>query len=195
MGDLPMRKLPRLRGYDYSRNGAYFLTLCAKNKAHLFGHVVGAGVPDGPTVELTPLGNLVQKRLEEMNRVYADFQIAHYVIMPNHIHLLVVLESGPSRTPAPTSAGTPGPANGESGPSRTPAPTSAGTPGRANARIPAFVSTLKRMTNREAGTELWQRSYHDHIIRNDVDYLDHWTYIDGNAAKWSEDEYYTETTI
>ncbi len=48
------------------------------------------------------------------------------------------------------------------------------------------------MTNRAAGVDLWQRSYHDHIIRNESDYLSHWTYIDGNPALWAEDEYYAE---
>ena len=149
------RKPVRLKGYDYSSNGAYFLTLCAKGNAFLFGHVVGAGVPDGPTVRLSPLGEIVQHRLEEMDQTYADLHLDHYVIMPNHIHLLLVLDAPP-------------------GPSRTPAPT--------NAKIPMLISALKRLTNREAGTDLWQRSYHDHIIRNDADYLAHWQYITANPA-------------
>ena len=157
----------RLTGYDYSQCGAYFLTICARDKAPLFGRIVGAGVLDGPLPALSPLGEIVRDRLEEMNRVYTDVHIAHYVIMPNHIHLLLVLDpaQGPSGTPAPT-----------------------------NARVPRFVSTLKRMTDRTSGHSLWQRSYHDHIIRSDADYLDHWNYIDANPAKWSEDEYYNENT-
>ena len=161
------RKPIRLKAYDYSSNGAYFLTLCTKNKAFLFGHIVGPGVPDGPTVRLSPLGETVQHRLEEMDQTYADLHLDHYVIMPNHIHLLLVLDAPP-------------------GPSGTPAPT--------NAKIPMFISTLKRLTNREAGMDLWQRSYHDHIIRNDADYLEHLQYIDTNPARWAEDEYYSEIT-
>ena len=164
--DAPKRTQPRLKGYDYSANGAYFLTLCARNRARLFGCVVGAGVPDGPDVDLTFYGKIVQTRLEEMSRFYSDLHLDHYVIMPNHIHIMLTLD-------------------GTCGPSGTPAPT--------NARIPAFVSALKRLTNREAGTDLWQRSYHDHIIRDENDFLAHWSYIDGNAARWSEDEYYTNT--
>ena len=163
------RKAARLQGYDYSQNGAYFLTLCSKDKAYLFGRIVGAGVPDGPSVILSPLGTIVRDRLDEMGRVYSDLHIAHYVIMPNHVHLLLVLDlpQGPSGTPAPTGGG------------------------QLNARIPQFISTLKRMTNKTAGRDLWQRSYHDHIIRSDEDFAEHWTYIDGNAARWTEDEYYT----
>ena len=163
----PVRKHPRLKGYDYTQNGAYFLTLCSKDRVALFGQVVGAGVPDGPNVALSPYGIIVQNRLEEMDRIYSDLSLNHYVIMPNHIHVLLTINSsqGPSRTPAPT-----------------------------NQRIPQFVSTLKRMTNRESGRSLWQRSFYDHIIRSEEDYLIHWNYIDGNPARWSEDEYYAKIT-
>ena len=55
-----------------------------------------------------------------------------------------------------------------------------------------LISTIKRFTNKKCGTQLWQRSYHDHVIRNDSDYLEIWNYIDGNPTKWTEDRYYTE---
>ena len=55
-----------------------------------------------------------------------------------------------------------------------------------------LVSTIKRFSNRKCGIELWQRSYHEHIIRNEQDYLEIWNYIDGNPAKWAEDRYYTK---
>ncbi len=58
--------------------------------------------------------------------------------------------------------------------------------------VPQIIAAWKRFTNRDAGGPLWQASYHDHIIRDDNDYSAHWTYIDGNAARWAEDEYYTE---
>ena len=60
-------------------------------------------------------------------------------------------------------------------------------------RVPKFVSSLKRYTNRVCNHSLWQTSYHDHIIRDEEDFLRHWTYIDQNPALWAEDEYYTET--
>ena len=61
---------------------------------------------------------------------------------------------------------------------------------RANQSVPAFVSTLKRMTNRTAGTQLWQRGYYDHIIRDQLDYDTIWRYIDDNPAKWHLDQFY-----
>ena len=55
-----------------------------------------------------------------------------------------------------------------------------------------LVSTIKRFSNRKCGIELWQRSYHEHIIRNEQDYLEIWNYIDGNPSKWADDKYYIE---
>ena len=171
------RKQLRLPEYDYSQTGVYFLTLCAKGKAPLFGKVcVGGGVLDAPYVELSDMGVVVQDRLEEMDRHYEHLSMKKHIIMPNHVHLLVEV-CGPSRTPAP--------AQGDgNGPSGTPAPT------KANQAIPAYVSTLKRLTNRTCDRELWHRGYYDHVIRNEADFLRIWTYIDANPAKWADDEYF-----
>ena len=170
---LAKRKPNRLPGYDYSRGGVYFLTICARNQTPVFGCVasqkteVGGGVLDAPQTALSEYGFAVERKLHEMTGVYEDISLLNHVIMPNHIHLLLHLENGPSGTPAPT--------HGQ----------------RANDAIPAFVSTLKRMTNKTCGQNLWQRGYHDHIVRNDADYLRIWQYIETNPAKWAEDKYYT----
>ena len=101
---LPKRKPNRLPRFDYGTVGAYFITICTREKKKIFGRVVEV---------------------------------------------------------------------------------------RANQTIPAFVSTLKRMTNRAADTQLWQRGYYDHIIRNQLDYDTIWQYIDENPAKWPHDQFYT----
>ena len=62
----------------------------------------------------------------------------------------------------------------------------------ANAIIPKFISLFKRYCNREIGYNIFQRSFHDHIIRGENDYLKIWNYIDTNPAKWEEDCFYTE---
>lgn len=167
------RKASRLPGYDYSQGGVYFLTICAAEHEPLFGRVefpetcVGGGVPDALHVRLSRAGTEIQFRITEMIRRYEGISLCHYVIMPNHVHLLLQLENGPSGTPAPTHEQ------------------------RANQIVPAFVSTLKRMTNKRCGQNLWQRGYHDHVVRNDADYLRIWQYIETNPAKWAEDKYYT----
>ena len=167
MTDLPIRKTNRLKTYDYSENGAYFITLCTKDKKCILSHIVGGGVLDAPLVKLTKVGCIVDHRISEMNRIYQDVQTVKYAIMPNHIHLLIHImkseKSGPSRTPAPT-----------------------------NHIIPQYISTLKRFCNRQAGESLFQRSYHDHVIRDQRDYDMMWQYIDTNPARWEEDCFYTE---
>ena len=157
------RKPLRLPDYDYGQAGVYFLTLCARDKAPLFGRVcVGGGVLDAPKVELSPCGTAVRAQLEEMAQVYKHVSLSRYVIMPNHVHILLQVH-GSSGTPTPT---------------------------RANQVVPSFVSAFKRMVARRCGGLVWQRGYYDHVIRNDADFLRIWNYIDTNPAKWAEDEYF-----
>jgi len=89
--------------------------------------------------------------------------------MPNHIHMILFGEDGFDGT------------------SKAPSPT--------NAAIPHFVSTFKCFCHRQAGFTIFQRSYHDHVIRNDKDYLKIWEYIDSNPAKWEEDCFYKEACV
>ena len=163
--DLPKRKQIRLQNYDYSSPGSYFVTICTHERRCILSEiVVGDGVLDVPNVRLSPHGEIVAETLREMGKTYSWLSLDRYVIMPNHIHLLVQI--------------------GDNGPSRTPAPT--------NELLPMLISTFKRFTNRKCGLQLWQRSYHERVIRNERDYQEIWEYIDTNPAKWAEDRYYTE---
>ena len=85
--------------------------------------------------------------------------------MPNHIHLLIYVDNpdGMSGTPSPT-----------------------------NAYIPQFISTLKRFCNKEIGCNIFKRSFHDHIVRNEADYEKIYNYIENNPSKWTEDCFYIE---
>jgi len=67
-----------------------------------------------------------------------------------------------------------------------------GKPRPTNALIPKHISSIKRFTNKQAGFDMWQDSYHDHIIRNDEEYRVRWQYIDNNPAKWAEDDYFVK---
>ena len=87
--DLPKRKHPRLKGYDYSQNGCYFVTVCVKNKKHLLGSVrVGRDAFIPPTVKLSEIGKVAEKYIQNINSVYSNVSVENYVIMPNHIHFL-----------------------------------------------------------------------------------------------------------
>ena len=92
---LPRRRPIRLKGYDYSSPGYYFITICTKEKKKWLCEIVGTVVPDGPPGPTTKRGTVVEKRLGEMSDFYDDVKIEKYVVMPNHIHLLIhVLEPG-----------------------------------------------------------------------------------------------------
>ena len=176
--DLPKRKQIRLPEYDYSTPDAYFVTICTQNrKCILSDIVVGDGVLDVPQEQLTLSGMCVHVTLLEIEQHYGWLSLDRFVIMPNHVHLLLrIKENGPSGTPAPT--------NMDNGPSGTPAPT--------NETLPKLISTFKRFTNRRCGAKLWQRSYHGHVIRNENDYREIWEYIEGNPARWADDRYFAE---
>jgi len=76
------------------------------------------------------------------------------------------------------------------GASRTPHPTAEHRP--TSALISIVVSTIKRLTNKKCGLNLWQKSFHDHIIRNEIEYNEIWKYIDENPIKWELDRYYNK---
>jgi len=88
--ELPVRKNIRVKGYDYSRAGYYFVTLCVKDRHGMLGTVVGTTAPGRPLVELTPVGQCVAETIHTANR--NNVRIDKYVIMPNHIHMIVILD-------------------------------------------------------------------------------------------------------
>ncbi len=173
--NLPKRKSPRLKDYNYSAPGAYFITICVKGRKCMLSQIiVGTGVLDCPQNKLTPYGEIVDKYICQMSDFYNDITVDKYVVMPNHIHLLIRVADNP-----PT-------ANGQSG---TLVPT-IDRKDRANAVISRFVSTLKRFCNKEFGENIWQARCHDHIIRDKNDYRGIWEYIDTNVLRWDKDCFY-----
>ena len=167
--ELPARKNIRLRGYDYSINGAYEITICTHNREHIWGEIVGAtlcGRPNNPHI-------MVEKWISETENKFGDIQIDKYIIMPNHIHMIIFLRGN----------------DGESG-------DHAGSP------LPRIIEWFKTMTTNEYirgvksgiypafSKRIWQRNYYEHIIRNDDEYNKIWQYIDKNPAKWTEDKYF-----
>ena len=153
-----------MKNYDYSTPGAYFITICVKGRKELLSKiVVGDGVLDVPKNILLNYGEIADKYIRQLNDFYDYISVDKYVIMPNHIHLLLSITQqhkicGTSRTPSPT-----------------------------NSVIAQFVSTFKRFCNKEYGKNIWQRLSNDHIIRGDADYRKIWEYIDTNVFKWESD--------
>ena len=158
--DLPKRKPTRLPNYDYRQNGYYFITICTHNKENLLCHIVGEGLCALPSVKLTAIGEIVNNAILYINNRYTDLQIVKYVIMPNHIHLILSKQAG-----------------GHGGPPL---------------QVYDIIGRFKSFTNNKYSGTLWQRSFHDHIIRSEKDYLKIWNYIDTNPQKWNEDCFYVE---
>ena len=159
--DLPKRKPTRLKEFDYSKQGVYFITICTHNRKNVLSDIiVGEGLCALPKVRLTPIGELVNNAIIYIDENYNGVSVDKYVIMPNHIHLMIRIDS---------------PSGGD------------GTP---PLQLYDIIGRFKSFTTNEYGNVLWQRSFHDHIIRNINDYSDIWNYIDLNPKKWSEDCFY-----
>lgn len=160
------RKPLRLKNWDYSAPGYYFVTICTQNKVRLFS--VGAAPCGRPDLAR----DLAERWLNKLPEKFPGILLDKYVVMPNHIHLIL-------RIMPPEEVG------GHMGPP-----------------LQRVVEWYKTMSTNEwlrmvkegklppFNKHLWQRSYYDHIIRNEADYLRIWQYIDTNPAKWREDCYY-----
>ena len=158
MSELQKRKSNRLQNFDYSTNGAYFITICTYNKECILSKIVGEGLCALPTINLSPIGEEIEKSIKYINDYYDNIKIVKHIIMPNHIHLLIEI-------------------NNQTG-------------GHGDPPLQSIIGQLKSYTTHKYGKQLWQRSYYDHIIRNEEDYLNVWEYINNNVKKWTEDKYY-----
>ena len=162
--DLPQRKHVRLKNYDYSQNGAYFVTICTKERKPLLSSIpVGRGALTTPEIHLSQIGEISERYILSMSTAYACVHVDHYVIMPNHIHLLLWIDSAPA----------------SNGGMRASRPT-----------LQTIVRSFKTLVTRQLGTSIWQDSFYEHIVRSEASYLEIWKYIDENPIKWQEDKYY-----
>ncbi len=171
---LPKRKPIRLPDYDYSSPGAYFVTVCTKDRQCLFWNMrslsdpaVGAAIcrpsDDMPTpLPLSGVGKIVDRAIRNISSVYPAFTVDRYVIMPNHVHMIlrICTDEHGRQIAAPT--------------------------------LSSVVGHMKRWASMQAGRSLWQKSFHEHVIRNEKDYLEIWSYIDTNPARWTEDRYFSQ---
>ena len=147
--DRPQRKRNRLKDYDYGQAGAYFITICVKERQKLLGDIVGADAHIGPHIELSEWGQIADAFIRNM------VGVDKYCVMPNHIHLLLRSDG-------------------------------AGPP------IPQGVQSFKILVSKACGFSIFQRSYHDHIIRGERDYQEIWRYIEENPRKWQLDRFFVD---
>ena len=162
----PNRKGLRLKYFNYNSSGSYFITICTKDKKEILSKVISNNsLTQNPTVMLLPYGKIAEKYIKELHCFYEDISVDKYVIMPNHIHMLIKISSKENHLKCDD------PFKKED---------------NTNSRISKFVSTFKRFCNKEYGENIWQNRYFDHVIRCEKDYRETWTYIEHNPRRWIE---------
>ncbi|MBQ8859840.1 MAG: hypothetical protein IJ015_00710 [Ruminococcus sp.] len=156
--ELKSRKQIRLKNYDYSSAGVYFITVCVKDKKPLLWNNVGATIGRPSDTRLSVYGKIVDDAIRQIPKHYPDVKIDNYVVMPNHIHLLLSIEGIVGGRPmvAPT--------------------------------ISRVIKQMKGYVSKQIGYSIWQKLFIDHIIRSESDYIEHYTYIENNSTKWESDK-------
>lgn len=159
--DFPNRKQNRLKNYDYSESRAYFITVCTQGKKQNLSEIA---VGDGfPVPKLSANGKIVCEFIEAISEKFSDVKINNYVVMPDHIHLLITIVSKDDGT------GNPSP-----------------TIGNIMGWFKYQTTKNINLRNNKSGERFWQRSYYDHVIRNEEDFAETYTYIDLNPRRWVE---------
>ena len=152
MTNSPIRKQLRLKNYDYATSGAYFVTFCTANRANIFWENVGANcVRPYMQPPLSAIGRLAEAEIQKIPSFYRGVSIDKYCIMPDHIHLLIVLSNDK--------------AEGD----RIHTPT-----------VSRIVKQFKGSISKQIGRPIWQKSFVDRIIRNERGYRAVWEYIHCN---------------
>ncbi len=166
------RRSIRLKGYDYAQPGAYFITICTQHRACLFGEVV-----DGE-MRLNDYGKIVEFTWHDLVNHISGIMLDAFVVMPNHVHGIVIITDGP----------------GVVGAGSEPAPTTPATAHTARHGLPEIVRQFKTFSARRInalrgtpGVSVWQRNYYEHIIRNDEALERIRRYILENPARWMRD--------
>lgn len=156
------RKSIRLEGFDYSSKGTYFITICLKDRHNLLwknniGNRVGCLLSD--------VGLVVETAINNIPDCYPNAMVDKYVIMPNHIHLILLLSENDAC------------AMNDGRAMRAPT-------------ISKIINQMKGFVTKKVGFSIWQKSFYDHIIRNENEYQKICKYIEINPCKWEEDRYY-----
>ena len=181
------RRSIRLRGYDYRQPGAYFVTICTQDRECIFGEAV-----DGRIVLNVP-GQMVETVWRELPQHYPGMQLDAFVVMPNHVHgIIVLVAAGPSACPDGSAQRREviGQPQGAMGQPQGVAPTMS---------LPYVVHRFKSLTTarysqgvlqdgwRPFPGRLWQRNYYEHIVRAEDELSRVRRYIADNPAHWEED--------
>lgn len=186
------RQSLRLRGFDYAQPGAYFVTICTQGRVCAFGDI------EGGEMRLNSVGRIVEEAWDELPSRFPGTELDERMVMPNHVHGIIVLDG-------PESSARPGTLADDTGESarvvgaagaihrahtvRGGAPKAAeGDRSRVGEIVRAFKALAARRVRLNGATEFaWQRNYYEHVIRSEGSLCLIREYIVNNAALWAED--------
>ena len=160
----PVRRSPRLQGYDYSQEGAYFITICTHHRIHTFGEIKES------ECRLAQAGIIAQQDWEAITQHYPNVELDAFVVMPNHVHGIIVLVGAgliPSASTQPK----------------------AGLLSQIMSGYKAGVTRRIHALN-QSTTTVWQRSFDDHIVRNEKELNFIRNYVINNPSLWEQDRFY-----
>ena len=150
---LPDRQRNRLEEFDYSQNGAYFITICIQERKKILSEIVGDGFP----VPKLP-GRIAEEMIFQIPIKYPEVFIDKFVIMPDHIHMLLRISG-----------------------TGNPSPTLGNVIGWYKYQVTKKINQARNVQS----MRVFQRSYYDHVIRNQRDYNETWEYIENNPKAWA----------
>lgn len=150
----PVRKRTRLKGYDYSNNAYYFITICVNDKTEIFGKI------QNNEIKLNNFGKLIEDQLLNLHQRFPTVEIDYYVIMPNHVHFIMILNNEEDKKLSVSQI------------------------------VGAFKSLTTRELHKSSSVEFkWQRSFYDRIIRNEKELYNIRQYIEQNPLRWELEKY------
>ena len=170
------RRSIRLKGYDYTQSGMYFITICTHHRECLFGQIVGPAndTPfQKPTMMLNPYGEITRTEWLKTPSLRPSVQLGEWIIMPNHLHGILIITT-------PTTKALPDNPPKWQSPSQT-----------IGAIVRGFKAAVTKQINQQRSTPnlpVWQRNYWEHIIRNEESYIHIAHYIHNNPATWPDDK-------
>ncbi len=167
--DIHHRRPIRLPGYDYRQTGAYFVTICTHRRIPLFGEI------QGDAMRLNEAGSMLARQWQMLPQRFANVRLDVFVVMPNHIHGIIVLTDGIMEPPSEATTRV------------TPASLGDVVGAYKSLTTVEYVRGVKASRWTPFDDKLWQRNYYEHIIRNESALHNIRHYIIHNPAKWAED--------
>lgn len=196
----------RLAGYDYSQNGAYFITICTKNRNHFFGQIIDK------KIVLNEIGNLAYQYWVEIPYHFPFIKLGNFVVMPNHIHGILIVNKntdnfddgslqGEFKSVETLQCNVSTTTTMNESPSTETSPIDtiknkkmseiSPKSGSISSIIRSYKSIVTKHVRYIDAEFEWQSRFHDHIIRNETSFNNIQNYIENNPANWKEDKFFS----